>query len=129
MGLADCVKCWMSNCMCGWYYRDFTVEALKKHIRLFESIIGFKHKFPDAKMSGLCCEETPDDEKFMAHLELKEQEWKDNNTCEYCGAVEEIINRVSPYDEAQTDKKDLHDCCHFCFGKVIRKEISRDPSK
>ena len=66
MALSDCLKCWDTPCTCGWEYRNYPISALKKWVRLFQTIIDFKQRNPDHKFSTRFAEpETEDDKKFM----------------------------------------------------------------
>lgn len=72
MSLSDCVKCWDTPCTCGWGYKNYSIEALEKRIKLFEKIIKFKKQFPDANFSGymIIVDEkgTKDDRKLMEFI-------------------------------------------------------------
>ena len=66
MSLSDCLKCWDTPCTCGWEYRNYPISALKKWVRMFETIIDFKQKNPDHKFSTRFSDpETEDDKKFV----------------------------------------------------------------
>ncbi len=68
MSLSDCVKCWDTPCTCGWDYRNYSVEYLKKRKRLFEKIIEFKEQNPNANFSECMRDETKDDKAFIKFI-------------------------------------------------------------
>lgn len=69
MSLSDCQHCWSTPCECGWDYRNWSIEGLNKHVKLFNSIILFKATYPDAKLSnGFSQKETEDDKRFMEFI-------------------------------------------------------------
>jgi len=69
MSLSDCPKCWDTPCECGWEYRNYSIEGLRKRSDLLNNIISFKALFPDAKFSAWSSHpETEDDKKLMEFL-------------------------------------------------------------
>ncbi len=77
MSLSDCIKCWDTPCTCGWNYRNCSIEYLEERKRLFDKIIEFRKKNPDAKLSvdfDYSSKETEDDKAYRKFInESKER--------------------------------------------------------
>jgi predicted RNA-binding protein with PIN domain len=41
MALSDCSRCWDTPCTCGHYFRNYSVEAVTKHV---VSVVAGKEK-------------------------------------------------------------------------------------
>jgi hypothetical protein len=42
MALNDCTECWVTPCVCGNDYQDWTIEKLKKQIKMLEVVLNNK---------------------------------------------------------------------------------------
>ena len=65
MSLSDCMYCWDTPCVCGWEYRNWSSEAIQKHIKLFHKLLKFKLEHPGAKYSFCTTKLTEDEIEFM----------------------------------------------------------------
>jgi hypothetical protein len=73
--LGDCGKCWDRLCTCGWQYRGWHTDGIKRHIVMLEAVLEYKIKInPGAKFSGIRENDTEDDLKFMTFLRDKQKE-------------------------------------------------------
>lgn len=42
MSITDCVKCWNTPCICGYDYKDWSIESLKSLRDIFNRLIQEK---------------------------------------------------------------------------------------
>ncbi len=70
MSLSDCIHCWDTPCTCGWEYRNWSVDALEKHVAMFNKVLFFKKQSSDAKFSKSFSDATTeDDRRFIVYME------------------------------------------------------------
>jgi len=60
MSMSDCDHCWNTPCTCGWDYRNWSLEDLKKQIKMLAEVIAFKNMHKEM-----------DDKKFLDYLACK----------------------------------------------------------
>ncbi len=60
MSMSDCDHCWNTPCTCGWDYRNWSLEDLKKQIKMLAEVIAFKNMHKEM-----------DDKEFLDYLACK----------------------------------------------------------
>jgi hypothetical protein len=78
MSMSDCIKCWDTPCTCGWEYRNWKISYLKKQVKIFNRIIEYRSKYPQAKFSSFSMDkETTADKEIMEYIRTGEVIWED----------------------------------------------------
>lgn len=72
MSLSDCPRCWDTPCECGWEYRGWSLENLRKQRDMLSKVIAYKEMYPNEKLGT----DKDADERFRCHL--NEEDRKNN---------------------------------------------------
>jgi len=71
MSLSDCEICWGTPCSCGWEWKTYTTDCLRRNIEMFNLVIRFKEENPNAIFSPtwkIGVPRTEDDKKFLDYM-------------------------------------------------------------